>query len=85
MLTPKTNCEIKMRQVAVHPAYSRKGVGRALVMAAEEYASRAAFHAIVLNARETAVDFYLGLGYSRIGSCFLEVGIPHFFMKKDLK
>ena len=37
---------------------------------------------IVLSARDTAVAFYLSLGYSIEGEIFEEVGIPHQSMFK---
>jgi predicted GNAT family N-acyltransferase len=39
---------------------------------------------MVLHARETAVPFYLKLGYEVVGGQFEEVGIPHFKMEKKL-
>ncbi|MDX1912177.1 MAG: GNAT family N-acetyltransferase, partial [Saprospiraceae bacterium] len=84
LLTPLINNEIKMRQVAVAPELQGKGVGAALVNASEEEARRRGFEKMVLNARETAVPFYLRLGYKKIGERFEEVTIPHYKMEKTL-
>lgn len=84
LLTPVAEKTIKMRQVAVAPEYQGKGVGAVLVRASEEEARKRGFEKMVLNARETAVSFYLRLGYDKVGDRFEEVTIPHFKMEKTL-
>jgi predicted GNAT family N-acyltransferase len=74
----------KMRQVAVAEAVQGKGVGKTLVEASENLARLAGVNSMVLHARETAVPFYLTLGYATVGERFEEVGIPHFKMQKVL-
>jgi predicted GNAT family N-acyltransferase len=81
-LTPLSNSEAKMRQVAVAPAAQGRGVGKALVAYSEAVARRAGFQHITLHARETAVPFYLNLGYQKVGEAFEEVGLPHWKMEK---
>ncbi|MFN0016036.1 MAG: GNAT family N-acetyltransferase [Saprospiraceae bacterium] len=83
-LTPSTEKEVKMRQVAVHPDCQGAGVGRALVDASEAVAKRLGFKKMVLHARETAVPFYQKMGYAVVGEQFEEVSIPHFRMEKTL-
>ena len=46
--------------------------------------SRQDFSVMVLHARQTAVPFYLKLGYAEVGAPFQEVGIPHRCMEKPL-
>lgn len=75
---------LKMRQVAVDEKLQDSGVGRAMVLFAEKWANDNGYHHILLNARETAVPFYLKLGYERIGDMFSEVGIPHYRMTKNI-
>ncbi len=84
LLTPVSEQEIKMRQVAVAPEQQGKGIGAALVAASEEMARDLNFSQLTLHAREVAVPFYLKLGYQTIGDRFEEVLIPHFRMKKTL-
>lgn len=67
----------KVRQVAVEPEAQGKGYGAALMKAVE-----ARVDEIVLHARDTAVPFYLRLGYAIEGEPFEEVGIPHRKMRK---
>ncbi len=74
----------KMRQVAVLNQYQNRGVGAQMVEVAETVSRDMAMKTMVLHARETAVPFYLKLGYQQEGQRFTEVGIPHFKMYKDL-
>ena len=60
------------------------GIGKLLVFFAEQYAKNNGFHLIELHARDTAKDFYLKLNYKVEGNVFMEVGIPHYKMKKVL-
>ena len=75
---------IKMRQVAVNFDFQNKGIGKSMVQFAEDFAKDKGFESMKLHARETAVPFYLSLGYSIIGETFMEVGIPHKAMFKEI-
>jgi predicted GNAT family N-acyltransferase len=74
----------KMRQVAVHADFQRKGVGKLMVDFCEKLAFQNGMKTISLHARETAVPFYLSLQYCIVGNQFLEVNIPHYKMTKEL-
>lgn len=82
MLTPKSPTRGKLRQMAVHPSQQRVGLGRALVRHLEQAVAAEGFEEIELHAREHAVGFYEKLGYAREGDAFIEVGLPHFLMRK---
>ena len=84
ILSPSNTNEIKMRQVAIHPSYQNKGVGSQLVFFAEEYAIKLCFQKMTLHARKTAFKFYQKLKYKTNKKPFLEVGIPHYLMWKNL-
>lgn len=84
LLTPFSKTTIKMRQVAVDERSQGAGLGRRLVEASEAKARQLGYKEIVLNARDTAVQFYLKLGYEIFGEPFIEVKIPHRAMKKAL-
>jgi predicted GNAT family N-acyltransferase len=83
-LKPLTDDIIKMRQVAVSPSLQSQGIGKLMVQESERLASEKGFSRIELHARETAVPFYLKLGYTVSGDIFEEVCIPHLFMSKNL-
>ena len=76
--------EVKMRQVAVRTDRQGRGIGSGLVEASEVVARQLGFRSMVLNARATAVPFYLALDYQVRGDAFEEVGLPHFKMSKAL-
>jgi GNAT superfamily N-acetyltransferase len=74
----------KLRQMAVDPDYQGRGIGAALLEAAETYALDQGMLFLELHARETAVEFYTKAGYHISGDRFTEVGIPHLKMIKSL-
>ncbi|RYD52251.1 MAG: GNAT family N-acetyltransferase [Sphingobacteriales bacterium] len=74
----------KLRQMAVAPDYQGRGIGAALLEAAEGYALDQGMLFLELHARETAVNFYTKAGYHISGDRFTEVGIPHLKMIKSL-
>jgi len=75
---------IKMRQVAVKKNRQGKGVGKELVIFAENIAKDRDFKRIELNSRETSIPFYEKMGYQCIGETFEEISIPHRKMFKNL-
>lgn len=84
VLTPLAENVFKLRQVAVDDTLQGKGVGKALQRFAEQYAMDKGCQKMVCNARKTAVPFYEKQGFVKLGEEFEEVGIPHFYMKKEL-
>lgn len=74
----------KMRQVAVQSQLQGTGIGKKLVQFVEIEAKKMGITHFELNARKSAVPFYLTLNYSIEGEEFEEVGIPHLKMKKAL-
>ena len=64
--------------------YQGKGYGALLVAAAENFAIEKGFSTMYCHARDTAVPFYLKLGYHKIGDVFEEVSIPHYEMEKSI-
>lgn len=85
VLTPLAESKIKMRQVAIDPEVQGQGLGSKLVRYSEEFACAKGASLMVLNARQTAVNFYLRLGYRIVGDQFEEVTILHFKMEKNLR
>jgi predicted GNAT family N-acyltransferase len=71
-------------RIAVLPAWRGRGVGHALLAAAED-AARARGHAVVaLSAQTHAAGFYARAGYVAEGEVYEEAGIPHIAMQKTL-
>jgi N-acetylglutamate synthase-like GNAT family acetyltransferase len=85
MLHPTSDAGIyKLRQMAVLDGLQGKGIGKALVNAAEQTLRDRGINKIILHARETATGFYQKLGYNITSGLFIEVGIPHIVMEKHI-
>ena len=84
LLTRMDPATIRLRQMAVPNSMQGKGVGRALMIFAENIARDLGYKKLCMHARKTAVGFYQKLGYSVSGDEFFEVTIPHYIMEKAL-
>jgi len=84
LLTPMDGATVRLRQMAVPNNMQGKGIGRALMIFAENIARDLGYKKLCMHARKTATGFYQKLGYNIIGDEFLEVTIPHFTMEKAL-
>jgi predicted N-acetyltransferase YhbS len=76
--------QLQLRAMAVYNEWQGKGVGRMLVQAGEQFAKEKNYSKILLHARKVALGFYAGMGYSITSDEFIEVGIPHYMMEKEL-
>ncbi|MEN9919287.1 MAG: hypothetical protein RL662_1723 [Bacteroidota bacterium] len=74
----------KLRQMAVVDDFQNQGVGKKLLLYAEDVAKQEGGKLMVLHARKSAVCFYQKSGYELVGEEFIEVGILHVKMKKDI-
>jgi len=84
VLKPIDEQHCKLRQMAVSAAAQGRGIGAALVAAAEDLASSGGASRIDLAARDTATGFYQRCGYVVTSDLFTEIGIPHRMMSKSL-
>ena len=85
VLKPVNQKQIVMRQVAVAADRQGQGIGRELVIAAEQFAVEHGFLEMGMHARESAAGFYEKLGYKREGERFTQVTLPHFHLRKSLE
>lgn len=76
--------ETKLFQMAVSNEYQNKGVGRSLVKFFEEKAAELGIKKIFCNSRWEAYGFYKKLGFIEDGKPFLEVGLKHIKMVKEI-
>ncbi len=84
LLTRMDAATIRLRQMAVPNNMQGKGVGRALMIFAENIARDQGYRKLCMHARESALGFYQKLGYTISGNMFTEVTIPHYIMEKSL-
>jgi predicted GNAT family N-acyltransferase len=84
LLTRIDDKSVRLRQMAVPNSLQGRGIGRALMVFAENIARDMGYKILVMHARKTATGFYEKLGYSKTGSEFEEVTIPHYTMEKIL-
>ena len=84
LLTRMDDGTVRLRQMAVPNGMQGKGVGRALMIFAENIARDLGYKKLCMHARKTATGFYEKLGYAVSGDEFMEVTIPHYIMEKAL-
>lgn len=74
----------KAQRVAVLREYRRCGAGAALMFALEGEAARARCATVVLGSQLHALKFYEKLGYVAYGEVFLDAGIEHRMMRRNV-
>lgn len=80
-----TRKEAQIRYMAVEENQQGKGIGSKLLNSLENRLKKKGAEYIILNARESAVNFYKKHGYKIIGKSHTLFGvIPHFKMRKKL-
>ena len=84
LLTKVDSAKVRLRQMAVPNNMQGKGMGRALMIFAENIARDMGYKVLLMHARKTAAGFYEKLGYNISGNEFEEVTIPHYVMEKNL-
>ena len=84
LLTRIDSKSMRLRQMAVPNNLQGKGIGRALMIFAENIARDMGFQVLMMHARVTAIGFYEKLGYVKNDGQFIEITIPHVIMEKRL-
>lgn len=74
----------QMSRLSVLSEHRNQGIGKALLIAAEEEARAQGRDEIFLHAQTHATSFYEAAGFSVTGGIFLEADIPHRQMFKAL-
>jgi predicted GNAT family N-acyltransferase len=74
----------KVERVCVIPEYRGKHVGNLMMKEMERYAAEVGFEKIKLNAQTHAIPFYQKLNYEITSPEFMDAGIPHRAMEKQL-
>lgn len=86
VLKPLPDQKMKLRQMAISPSHEGQGLGKKLVLMAEEFVSQSGYRSIEMTARCSAQGFYERLGYVTSGPVFVEaaVPIPSIIMSKTI-
>jgi predicted GNAT family N-acyltransferase len=74
----------KVERICVLQEARKTGAGKAIMNAIEKYAREKDIHKLKLNAQTHAIPFYAGLGYEIVSEDFMDAGIPHKTMVKEL-
>lgn len=84
MLKQEGEDTVRLRQMAVISGLQGKGLGKALMIFAENIARDRGYKRLTMHARKSAQGFYEKLGYEVCSDEFTEVTIPHYVMEKML-
>jgi len=75
---------IKLRQMAIHKKYQRKGYGSNILKFTKEYAIKNKYKKIILIARISALDFYKKNFFKTSGKIFNDVTVNSINMYKNI-
>lgn len=76
---------LQLRGMAVLADWQRSGFGRRMIDAGRQAAVEQGFEVLWANARDSALEFYRGVGFVVEGDGFLTAtGIPHHMVIADL-
>jgi predicted GNAT family N-acyltransferase len=74
----------KIGRIAVLSEHRCRGIGRQIMQALVDAATERQLDRIWFHAQLSAVPFYERLGYQPCGEEFVEAGIPHILMQRQL-
>ncbi|RWS44787.1 GNAT family N-acetyltransferase [Bacillus mycoides] len=74
----------KLERICILKDYRKYGLGKVIIQALEEIASNQKATKVKLHGQTQAERFYEKLGYQTSSDVFMEDGIPHILMMKEL-
>lgn len=74
----------KLERICILKSYRKFGLGKVIIKALEEIAEEMGVSQVKLHGQTQAEGFYQKLGYQTSSNSFMEDGIPHILMVKDL-
>lgn len=74
----------KLERICILEPYRKFGLGKVIITELEEIAQERGAKKVKLHGQTQAEGFYKKLGYQTSSSVFIEDGIPHLLMKKEL-
>lgn len=74
----------KLERICILEAYRKFGLGKVIIKALEIIAEEKGISKVKLHGQTHAEGFYHKLGYQTSSNMFMEDGIPHILMTKEL-
>ncbi|MEH7380595.1 GNAT family N-acetyltransferase [Bacillus sp. JJ1533] len=74
----------KVERICVLASHRKKGAGNLIMQKMEDIAKERGISKLKLNAQTHAENFYKKLGYETVSGLFMDAGIPHVTMIKEL-
>lgn len=74
----------KVERICVMANARQSGAGKQIMATIEEFARENGFQQLKLNAQTQAIPFYEKLGYHIVSEEFMDAGIPHRTMVKNI-
>lgn len=74
----------KLERICILVPYRNYGLGKVIIKALEEIAADKGLSQVKLHGQTQAEGFYEKLGYQTSSNVFMEEGIPHILMTKEL-
>ncbi|MDD9194797.1 GNAT family N-acetyltransferase [Aliivibrio sp. S3MY1] len=71
-------------RIAILKAFRGQGLGSKIVLSLIDEAINKGYPRVYLGSQKHAIDFYTKLGFEPFGNEFMEAGIPHLSMEKQL-
>ena len=77
-------CSYHIGRIAVKKEYRNKGIGSTLLLEVEKYLYEMGAKQVILGSQVTAKEFYSKNGYKECSDIYLDEGVEHIYMRKDL-
>ncbi|NCU18430.1 GNAT family N-acetyltransferase [Pallidibacillus pasinlerensis] len=74
----------KLERICILKSYRKLGIGKVIVQGLENIAKEKGLEKVKLHGQTHAEGFYQKLGYETASDEFMEDGIPHYLMVKEL-
>jgi predicted GNAT family N-acyltransferase len=74
----------KLERICILPNYRQYGLGKLIIQSLEDISIKQGFNKVKLHGQQQAEGFYQKLGYQATSDVFMEAGIPHIVMVKEL-
>lgn len=74
----------KLERICILQPYRKLGLGKVIIQALEEIAEDMGISQVKLHGQTQVEGFYQKLGYETSSNVFMEDGIPHVLMVKDI-